>query len=108
MGEQFGIAQDGVQRRAQLVAHVGDELGFVLTRNRKLSALLIDFTEQLRILHREDRLIGKGLHEIDCTGGKISALATLQHQRAKNVILSEEWNDQDGVEPSRKNEFLER
>ena len=75
------------------MAHVGDELGFVLTRNRELSSLLIDFTEQPRILHREDRLIGKGLHEVDRTRRKISGLAALQYQSAKNVVLSEEGHD---------------
>ena len=42
---QFGIAQDGVERRAQLVAHVGEELRLVLARLFELPALVLDFVE---------------------------------------------------------------
>jgi hypothetical protein len=42
---QFGVAQDGVERCAQLVAHIGEELRFVLARLFKLPALVLDFVE---------------------------------------------------------------
>src|SRR5215831_3781026 len=47
---QFGIAKNGVERRAQLVAHIGQELRFVLACLCKLPALVLDFVEQPRVL----------------------------------------------------------
>ena len=41
---------NGVQRRAQLVAHVGKELRLVLARLRKLPALVLDFVKQPHVL----------------------------------------------------------
>jgi hypothetical protein len=56
---QFGIAQDSVKRRAQLVAHVGEELRLVLARLFKLAALVLDFVEQPHVLDRDRGLVGK-------------------------------------------------
>src|SRR6516165_10230305 len=42
---QFRVAQDGVKRRAQLMAHIGQELRFVPARLFKLAALVLDFVE---------------------------------------------------------------
>jgi hypothetical protein len=39
---QFGIAQDGIKRRAQLMAHIGQKLRLVLACLFKLSALVLD------------------------------------------------------------------
>ena len=61
--QQFGIAEDRVQRRAQLVAHIGEELRFVLAGERQLLALVGDLAEQARILDRQYRLAGQGLHQ---------------------------------------------
>src|SRR6516165_5007454 len=49
---QFGIAQDSVERRTQLMAHIGEELRLVLACFFKLSALVLDLGEQPRILDR--------------------------------------------------------
>ena len=58
---QFGIAQDGVERRAQLMAHIGEELRLVLARLFKLPALVLDFVEQPHVLDGDHRLVGEGL-----------------------------------------------
>ena len=42
---------DGVERRAQLVAHIGEELRLVLARQLELPALVLDFMEQPRMLN---------------------------------------------------------
>src|SRR5262249_49693892 len=52
----FGQADDGIERRAQLVAHAGDELRLVLARHLQLPAFLFDLAEQTRVLDREHRL----------------------------------------------------
>jgi hypothetical protein len=44
--QHLADADDGVQRRAQLVAHVGEKLGLVLARLCELSALVLDFIDR--------------------------------------------------------------
>jgi hypothetical protein len=59
--QHLADADDGVEGRAQLMAHVGQELGLVLARLCKLVSFLFDLMEQSRILDRQDRLRSKGL-----------------------------------------------
>ena len=61
----LGQPDDGVERRAQLVAHAGDELRLVLACFRQLTALVLDFVEQPHVLDRDHGLVGEGLHERD-------------------------------------------
>ena len=56
---QFGVAQDGVERRAQLMAHIGEELRLVPARLFKLPALVLYFVEQPHVLDRDRRLVSK-------------------------------------------------
>src|SRR6516225_7972421 len=57
---QLGVAQDGIKRRPQLVAHIGEELRFVLARFFELTALLLDFVKQPHVFDRNRGLVGKG------------------------------------------------
>src|SRR5262245_33421441 len=66
----FGQADDGVERRAQLVAHTGEELRLALARLRQLSALVLDFVEQPHILDGDHRLVCEGLHQLDLLVGE--------------------------------------
>ena len=43
--QHLADADDGIERRAQLVAHVGEELRLVLACFRKLAALVLDLAE---------------------------------------------------------------
>src|SRR5215471_17372862 len=45
------------------MAHIGDELRFVLAGSFELPALVLDFLEQSRVLDCDHRLIGKGLEQ---------------------------------------------
>ena len=60
LAQHLGDADDGVERRAQLVAHVGEELRLVLARLGELAALVLDFVEQPHVLDRDRRLVGEG------------------------------------------------
>jgi hypothetical protein len=53
------IADDSVQGRAQLMAHIGEELRLVLARFRELPALVLDLVEQPYVLDRDHRLVGE-------------------------------------------------
>ena len=66
--DEVGIAQHGVHRRAQLVAHVGEELGLVPARELELSALLLDLLEQAGVLDSDRGLRGEGMQQVHRVG----------------------------------------
>ena len=68
--QHLGDADDGVERRAQLVAHVGEELRLVLARICELAALVLDFVEQPHVLDRDHRLVGEGRDQLDLLVGE--------------------------------------
>src|SRR5262249_19186970 len=87
---QFGVTEDGVERRAQFVAHIGEELRLVLARLFKLPALVPDLVEQPRVLNGECRLRRKGLDNVDGVLGKLSRRAATNHQRADDVFAAQQ------------------
>ena len=68
--DQLGVADDGVERGAQLVAHVGEELRLVLARLRELPARFLDLVEQPHVLDRDHRLVGEGGDQLDLLVGE--------------------------------------
>ena len=68
--DQLIVPEDGVERRAQLMAHAGEELRLVLARLRELAALVLDFVEQANILDRNGGLVGEGLDQRDLLVGE--------------------------------------
>ena len=58
--QHLGDADDGIERSAQLMAHVGEELRLVLARDLELTALLLDFLEQAHVLDGDRSLVGEG------------------------------------------------
>src|SRR6516164_9336305 len=75
---QFGIAQDGVERRAQLVAHIGEELRLVLASLFELAALVLDFVEETNILNRDSGLVGEGRSQLNLPFGEGSHTGAAQ------------------------------
>src|SRR5262245_52183732 len=75
------------------MAHIGDELRFVLAGDLKFPALAGDLLEQARILKRNRRLIGKALHQAHDRGRKLACTVALQNQCAKGTLASEERDD---------------
>ena len=63
LAQHLGEADDRVERRAQLVRHVGEELRLVLVGHLELAALGLDLVEQARVLDRDHRLVGEGLEQ---------------------------------------------
>src|SRR5262249_21775559 len=88
----LGQADDGVERRAQLVAHAGYELRLVLARQLQLAALLLDFVEQPHVLDRDHRLVGEGGGELDLAVVEWFYRAALQHDRADRDSLAQQRN----------------
>jgi hypothetical protein len=72
--EHFREADDRVERRAQLVRHVGEELALVPARRLELAALRRDLAEEARVLDRERRLRGKRLQQVATCGANSPAV----------------------------------
>ena len=91
---EFGVAQDGVERRSQLMAHVGQELRLVLAHDLELAALVADLAEQAGVLDRQHGLGGEGLQQVDGVLGKLARRLAAHNQRADDLVGAEERHDQ--------------
>jgi hypothetical protein len=60
LAQHLREADDRVERRAQLMRHVGEEFGLVATRRLELPTLDLDLAEQPCVLNRQGRLGGEG------------------------------------------------
>ena len=93
-GHHFGKADDRIERSAQFMAHIGEELRLVLTRDLELAALLLDLAEQARVLNRDHRLRGEGLQQIDRALGEFPGLAAPHHEGAHHAIRAQQRHHQ--------------
>src|SRR5262249_31875280 len=97
---QFGIAEDGIERRAQLVAHVREELRLVLACLFKLPALVLDFVEQADVINSDDGLVSEGLHQFYLLVGEWTHLAACQNKHADQRSLTLERYSKEGMVPA--------
>ena len=93
--DQFRVAEDGIKRRAQLMAHIGQELRFVLASDFELLALLTNFIKQTCILNGEYRLRRKGLEKINSLRSKLAGLFSPHHEGANGAALADQGNDEE-------------
>src|SRR5262245_51931056 len=70
--EQLCKAEYAVQRSTQLVAHIGKKLALVFIGHSKLASFVLHLAKQSRVVHRENRMIGKSAHQADRDLRKIS------------------------------------
>ena len=90
LGQHFREADDRVERRAQLVRHVGQELALVLARHLELPALVLDLAEQPRILDGQRRLRGEGLEQLDHLRRELARAFCGYGQSAEQVVLAQQ------------------
>src|SRR5262249_21744546 len=62
---ELGIAENGIERRAQLMTHIRQEQRLVLTGLREIATFLLDLIEQPNGLDRNYRLVRKGGDQLD-------------------------------------------
>ena len=74
LAQHLADADDGVERRAQLMAHVGEKLRLMRACLSELAALVLDFVEQPHVLDCDQRLVGEGLQQCDLTFSECSNL----------------------------------
>jgi hypothetical protein len=65
LGEDLREPDDGVQRSAELVRHVREELRFVPAGRFELGALVRDLPEEPGVLDGQGRLGGESLEDLD-------------------------------------------
>ena len=74
--QHFGKADHRVERRAELMGHVGEELGLVLARHLELLRPCLKLGEQARVLDGDHGLVGEGPEDRDlfhAEGARLSA-----------------------------------
>jgi hypothetical protein len=65
---EFGVAENSIKRRAQLVAHIGEELRFVLAGRFKLSIYSLD-QKSLASLHQQKAKTGRADQRLRAING---------------------------------------
>src|SRR4030095_15403482 len=78
LGEDFREADNGVERRAELVRHVGQELRLVPAGRLELGTLVRDLPEEAGILDGQGRLRGEGLEDLDGLRREFAGYAPVQ------------------------------
>jgi GAF domain-containing protein len=77
----------GIKRGAQLVAHVSEELRLVRARIGELAALLLDLTEQARVLDCQHGLGCERLQQFDNLAGKFARFSAAYRKRPLSARL---------------------
>src|SRR5262249_6394913 len=80
----------GVERRAQLVAHAGEELRLVLARQLQLAVLVLDLVEQAHGFDRDHCLVGEGRGQLDLLLGERRGLRLPQAYCAERHALAQQ------------------
>src|SRR5262249_52064493 len=84
----FGQSDDGVEGRAQLMAHAGDELRLVFARQLELAAFVFDLAEQACVLDSEHRLGCERLQEMNGILGKVARLLAPDHECSDDFVCA--------------------
>ena len=86
--QHFRKADDRVERRAQLVRHVGEKLRLVPVRRFDLPILVADLAEQPRVVNRQSRLRREGLQQIHHLGFERANLAPPHGQPTHDLMVA--------------------
>src|ERR1700732_2958301 len=96
VNNELGIAEDGVERRSQLVAHIGEKLRFVLACFLKLAAFFLklsrtqaQFVEQAHVLDGDHGLGSEALDQLDLLLRERAHLLAIDHDHPDQLILLE-------------------
>ena len=92
LAQHLAHPDDGVERRAQLVAHVGEELRLVLARLCKLPALLLDFLEQAHVLDCNHCLVGESSNQLSLPVGERVHHSACQYNHSDWYAFSQQRN----------------
>src|SRR5262245_32543009 len=94
--QDFREADDGIERCAQLMRHVGEEFRLVPVGGFDLTALILYFAEEPGVLDGQDRLGSKGLKQMDHFRRKAPGDAAENRQTSHDLLFAKKWNSQQG------------
>ena len=98
--QQAAHADHRVHRRADLVAHRGEERALGLVGRLRRGARFLGFVEQARVLDRDHRLVGEGLQQSDLLRRKRRPLAVRERaddeESANTTVPPHHWRNQAG------------
>src|SRR5438128_2413708 len=89
--QDLGEADDGVQRRTELMGHVRQELRLVLAGDFELATLVRDLAEEPGVLDREGGLGRKGPQQIDRPERELARRLPKNGQSADQVAFANKW-----------------
>jgi len=87
-------------RAADDVEHVTGR-GLVFERFFEIARAGLQFTEQPRVLHRDDRLVGKSAHQLDLPLGERLEPMPGKHDDADRLPIAQKRHPQQGTSPGR-------
>ena len=96
--QHLAVADDGVERRAQLVGHVGQELATCAAGGLELLTLVLELAEQPGVLDGENRLGGEGLQQTRPPWRELPGGLPQHHEAAEMCSSRKHGNGQDGSE----------
>ena len=97
---QAGEADNGIERRPQLVTDVGKKLRLVPVSGLKQRVLLLDFLKQADVFGGDHRLVGEGCDESDLLLGERLNPFPPNHDHADGDTFSEHGNTQQRSKPA--------
>src|SRR6516225_6540639 len=106
--DELGIAENGVERRAQLVAHIGEELRLVAARLLDLAALVLNLLEQPHVLDGDAGLVGKGLRQLDLLVGERLDRKPHQDDDAYRIAVAQQRHAEKGAKANLLLHLLQR
>jgi hypothetical protein len=101
---QFGIAEDGGEGGAQLVAHVRNELALVRARDLEvldclgqLACARLDLLEQAAVLNRDHGLVGERCDKLDVPLLEGPNSATTKHDHSNGLAFAQQRHAEMGA-----------
>src|ERR1700730_10137352 len=106
--QHLGEADDGIERRPELVRHVREEFALVSVGDLELMRLVLDLIEQAGVFDGDHRLIGERLQDLDLLVRKRHRPRRRDRDRADGVAVAQHRHGEDASEFVRLREAQER
>src|SRR6267142_3517033 len=94
--QDLGKSDDRVERRPELVRHVGQKLRLVLAGDLELPTLVSDFPEEAGVLDRESGLGGERAEQFDRLARELAGAVPGHDETPDQLVLADHWYGQDG------------
>ena len=100
--QQLGKAQNRIERRPELVAHIGEELGFVAAGCLQLTLFSSISRNSFAFWMASTDCAGEGLHQPHRGFREFAGGAALQNRRPEHAVGTDQRHDQHRAVPGRE------